>query len=204
MKTALIVIDVQNDFCPGGALAVNGGDEIIPLINAMWQHYDVRCLTQDWHPEGHSSFASSHEGKAPFDITKMFYGDQVLWPDHCVQDTHDARLASGLNIPHAQLIIRKGYHSKIDSYSAFVAADRKTKTGLTGYMRECGLQEVYVCGLATDFCVNWSAMDARQAGMDVWVIEDACRAIDLNGSLDSAWQDMEREGVQRISSANIQ
>tara|TARA_Y100000814_G_scaffold59153_1_gene36670 strand:+ start:904 stop:1611 length:708 start_codon:yes stop_codon:yes gene_type:complete len=202
--SVLLVVDVQNCFLPGGTLAVPNGDEIIPVINSLGEKFQNVIFTQDWHTQDQVSFASNHPGKEPFETVELSYGTQVLWPDHCVQDTHDARLASGLNIPHAQLIIRKGYHSEIDSYSAFVAADRKTKTGLTGYMRERGLQEVYVCGLATDFCVNWSAMDARQAGMDVWVIEDACRAIDLNGSLDSAWKDMEREGVQRISSADIQ
>ncbi|MBT05725.1 MAG: nicotinamidase/pyrazinamidase [Rhodospirillaceae bacterium] len=202
--SVLLVVDVQNCFLPGGTLAVPNGDEIIPVINSLGEKFQNIIFTQDWHTQDQVSFASNHPGKEPFETVELSYGTQVLWPDHCVQGTHDARLASGLNIPHAQLIIRKGYHSEIDSYSAFVAADRKTKTGLTGYMRERGLQEVYVCGLATDFCVNWSAMDARQAGMDVWVIEDACRAIDLNGSLDSAWKDMEREGVQRISSADIQ
>ncbi|MQF82420.1 MAG: bifunctional nicotinamidase/pyrazinamidase [SAR202 cluster bacterium] len=202
--SVLLVVDVQNCFLPGGTLAVPNGDEIIPVINSLGEKFQNVIFTQDWHTQDQVSFASNHPGKEPFETVELSYGTQVLWPDHCVQGTHDARLASGLNIPHAQLIIRKGYHSEIDSYSAFVAADRKTKTGLTGYMRERGLQEVYVCGLATDFCVNWSAMDARQAGMDVWVIEDACRAIDLNGSLDSAWKDMEREGVQRISSADIQ
>ena len=202
--SVLLVVDVQNCFLPGGTLAVPNGDEIIPVINSLGEKFQNVIFTQDWHTQDQVSFASNHPGKEPFETVELSYGTQVLWPDHCVQDTHDARLASGLNIPHAQLIIRKGYHSEIDSYSAFVAADRKTKTGLTGYMRERGLQEVYVCGLATDFWVNWSARDARQAGMDVWVIEDACRAIDLNGSLDSAWKDMEREGVQRISSADIQ
>ena len=202
--SVLLVVDVQNCFLPGGTLAVPNGDEIIPVINSLGEKFQNVIFTQDWHTQDQVSFASNHPGKEPFETVELSYGTQVLWPDHCVQGTHDARLASGLNIPHAQLIIRKGYHSEIDSYSAFVAADRKTKTGLTGYMRERGLQEVYVCGLATDFCVNWAAMVARQAGMDVWVIEDACRAIDLNGSLDSAWKDMEREGVQRISSADIQ
>jgi len=202
--SVLLVVDVQNCFLPGGTLAVPNGDEIIPVINSLGEKFQNVIFTQDWHTQDQVSFASNHPGKEPFETVELSYGTQVLWPDHCVQDTHDARLASGLNIPHAQLIIRKGYHSEIDSYSAFVAADRKTKTGLTGYMKERGLQQVYVCGLATDFCVNWSAIDARQAGMDVWVIEDACRAIDLNGSLDSAWKAMEREGVQRISFADIQ
>ena len=202
--SVLLVVDVQNCFLPGGTLAVPNGDEIIPVINSLGEKFQNVIFTQDWHTKNHASFASNHPGKNPFETIELSYGTQVLWPDHCVQGTEDARLSEGLNIPHAQLIIRKGYHTEIDSYSTFVAADGKTKTGLTGYMKERGLQKVYVCGLATDFCVSWSAIDARRAGMDVWVIEDACRAIDLNGSLNGAWKAMEREGVQRISSADIQ
>ena len=202
--SVLLVVDVQNCFLPGGTLAVPNGDEIIPVINSLGEKFQYVIFTQDWHTKNHASFASNHPGKNPFETIELSYGTQVLWPDHCVQGTEDARLSEGLNIPHAQLIIRKGYHTEIDSYSTFVAADGKTKTGLTGYMKERGLQQVYVCGLATDFCVSWSAIDARRAGMDVWVIEDACRAIDLNGSLNGAWKAMEREGVERISSADIQ
>ena len=201
--SVLLVVDVQNCFLPGGTLAVPDGNEIIPLINSLGEKFQNVIFTQDWHTENHASFASSHPGKEPFETIELSYGTQVLWPDHCVQGSDDALLAEGLNIPHAQLIIRKGYHNEIDSYSTFVAADGETKTGLTGYMRERGLQEVYVCGLATDFCVGWSAIDARRAGMDVWVIEDACRAIDLNGSLEAAWKSMEQEGVLRISSNDI-
>ena len=201
--SVLLVVDVQNCFLPGGTLAVPDGNEIIPLINSLGGKFQNVIFTQDWHTENHASFASSHPGKEPFETIELSYGSQVLWPDHCVQGSDDALLAEGLNIPHAQLIIRKGYHNEIDSYSTFVAADGETKTGLTGYMRERGLQEVYVCGLATDFCVGWSAIDARRAGMDVWVIEDACRAIDLNGSLEAAWESMKQEGVLRISSSDI-
>ena len=201
--SVLLVVDVQNCFLPGGTLAVPDGNKIIPIINSLGEKFQNVIFTQDWHTENHASFASSHPGKEPFETIELSYGTQVLWPDHCVQGSDDALLADGLNIPHAQLIIRKGYHNEIDSYSTFVAADGETKTGLTGYMRERGLQEVYVCGLATDFCVGWSAIDARRAGMDVWVIEDACRAIDLNGSLEAAWNSMEQEGVLRISSSDI-
>lgn len=201
--SVLLVVDVQNCFLPGGTLAVPDGNEIIPIINSLGKKFENVIFTQDWHTANHASFASSHPGKAPFETIELSYGTQVLWPDHCVQGSDDARLAEGLDIPHAQLIIRKGYHNEIDSYSTFVAADGETKTGLTGYMRERGLQEVYVCGLATDFCVGWSAIDARRAGMDVSVIEDACRAIDLNGSLEAAWKAMKQEGVLRISSSDI-
>ena len=201
--SVLLVVDVQNCFLPGGTLAVPNGNEIIPIINSLGKKFENVIFTQDWHTANHASFASSHPGKAPFETIELSYGTQVLWPDHCVQGSDDARLAEGLDIPHAQLIIRKGYHNEIDSYSTFVAADGETKTGLTGYMRERGLQEVYVCGLATDFCVGWSAIDARRAGMDVSVIEDACRAIDLNGSLEAAWKAMKQEGVLRISSSDI-
>lgn len=202
-NSVLLVVDVQNCFLPGGTLAVPDGNEIIPVINALGKKFENVIFTQDWHTENHASFASSHPGKNPFETIELSYGTQVLWPDHCIQGSDDARLAEGLNIPHAQLIIRKGYHSEIDSYSTFVAADGETKTGLTGYLKERGLNEVYVCGLATDFCVSWSAIDARRAGLGVSVIEDACRAIDLNGSLKAAWQAMKQEGVQRISSSEI-
>jgi nicotinamidase/pyrazinamidase len=160
-------------------------------------------LTQDWHPPGHASFASSHAGKQPFETTEMAYGTQVLWPDHCVRGTHDAALHAGLVVPHAQLLIRKGYHAGVDSYSAFQEADRKTPTGLAGYLRERGIEQVYVCGLATDFCVAWTALDARALGFATWVVEDATRAIDLNGSLAAAWQAMESQGVGRIDSKSM-
>ncbi|MFK8080697.1 MAG: bifunctional nicotinamidase/pyrazinamidase [Granulosicoccus sp.] len=199
----LLVIDVQNCFLPGGTLAVNGGDQIIPVINSLGQKFKNVVFTQDWHTPGHASFASSHPGKAPFETLEMPYGTQVLWPDHCVQGTEDAKLSSGLDIPHAQLIIRKGYHQQVDSYSTFVEADGETKTGLTGYLQERGLTNVYVCGLATDFCVSWSAQDAAAAGLTVSVIEDACRGIDLDGSVAAAWQAMAKAGIERIQSSDI-
>jgi len=185
---------------PGGALAVPKGDEVVPLINRLATRFANVVLTQDWHPRDHISFASSHPGQAPFSTIKLPYGDQVLWPLHCVQGTRGAELHPALDIPQAQLVIRKGHHREIDSYSAFMEADRKTSTGLAGYLRERGLSELYVCGLATDFCVAWTALDGRAAGFEVTVIEDACRAIDLEGSLARAWSEMRRTGVRRLSS----
>lgn len=202
-NAVLLVIDVQNCFVPGGTLPVAGGDEIVPLINRLAKKFENVVLTQDWHTPGHASFASSHAGKNPFETVKMPYGTQVLWPDHCIQGSKDAELAPGLDIPHAQLIIRKGYHNEVDSYSTFVAADGKTKTGLTGYLAERGLTDVYACGLATDFCVSWSAIDAAGAGLNVSVIEDACRGINLNGSVAAAWASMAKAGVGRIQSGDI-
>lgn len=202
-NAVLLVIDVQNCFLPGGTLAVNGGNEIIPVINALGQKFKNVVFTQDWHTQNHTSFASSHPGKKPFETIELPYGTQVLWPDHCIQGSDDAKLAAGLNIPHAQLIIRKGYHSEVDSYSTFVAADKTTKTGLTGYLLERGLTDVYVCGLATDFCVSWSAIDARAAELSVSVIEDACRGIDLNDSVNAAWASMKKAGVKRLKSGDI-
>ena len=201
--SALIVVDVQNGFCTGGGLAVADGEAVVPVINALSAAFENVVLTQDWHPPGHLSFASSHAGKRPFETTTLAYGEQVLWPDHCVQGTHDAALHADLAIPHAQLIIRKGYHREIDSYSAFMEADGQTPTGLAGYLQGRGITSVYVCGLATDFCVAYTALDARTAGFDVTVIEDACRAIDMNGSLAAAWQQMAAAGVGRMQSADI-
>jgi nicotinamidase/pyrazinamidase len=195
--TCLLVVDVQNDFMPGGALAVPGGDEVVPVINRLVARFDNVVLTQDWHPRRHISFASSHPGKQPFETTRLAYGTQVLWPDHCVQGTSGAVFHPDLDVTKAQLVIRKGHHAGIDSYSAFLEADRKTATGLAGYLRERGFGTLYVCGLATDFCVAWSALDARAAGFEVTVIEDACRAIDLDGSLARAWLDMAAAGVKR-------
>lgn len=200
----LIVVDVQNDFMPGGALAVPRGDEIVPLVNRLAARFDNVVLTQDWHPQGHASFASSHPGRKPFETITLAYGPQVLWPDHCVQGTSGAALHQDLAIPHAQLIVRKGHHRDIDSYSAFLEADRRTPTGLAGYLRERGLGRLYVCGLATDFCVAWTALDARAAGFETTVIEDACRAIDLQGSLAKAWSAMASAGVTRTDSARLQ
>ncbi|MGQ7846504.1 bifunctional nicotinamidase/pyrazinamidase [Granulosicoccus sp. 3-233] len=199
----LLVIDVQNCFLPGGTLPVSDGDQVIPIINELGRKFDNVVFTQDWHTPGHASFASSHQEKQPFETIEMPYGTQVLWPDHCVQGSTDAQLADGLDIPHAQLIIRKGYHSEVDSYSTFVEADGSTKTGLTGYLQERGLSKVYVCGLATDFCVSWSAQDAAAAGLSVSVVEDACRGIDLDGSVAAAWKAMTDAGVARIRSSDI-
>jgi nicotinamidase/pyrazinamidase len=194
----LIVVDVQNGFMPGGGLPVPRGDEVVPVINALSRQFANVVLTQDWHPAEHASFASSHVGKQPYEVMSLAYGDQVLWPDHCVQGTQDAALHPELNIPHAQLIIRKGFHAGVDSYSAFQEADRKTSTGLAAYLKARNLSEVHVCGLATDFCVAWTALDARAAGFKVTVHEAACRAIDLNGSLDAAWAQMLAAGVRRL------
>jgi nicotinamidase/pyrazinamidase len=196
----LIVVDVQNDFMPGGALAVPRGDEVVPVINRLAARFENVVLTQDWHPRAQVSFASSHPGKKPFETIRLPYGEQVLWPDHCVQGTPGAAFHAALAVPHAQLVVRKGYHQDVDSYSAFLEADRKTSTGLAGYLRERGLTRLFFCGLATDFCVAWSALDARAAGFEATVIEDACRAIDLEGSLAKAWSDMAAAGVRRVAS----
>ena len=201
--SVLIVVDAQNGFMPGGGLPVPHGDEVVPVINRIGRLFPNVVLTQDWHPAGHASFASSHAGKAPFERIAMPYGEQVLWPDHCVQGTHDAALHQDLDLPHAQLIIRKGFHPRVDSYSAFVEADRSTTTGLAAYLHARGLRTTYICGLATDFCVAWTALDARVAGFEAVVIEDACRAIDFNGSLARAWHDMLAAGVRRMQSSHL-
>ena len=198
MKTAnaaLIVVDVQNDFCPGGALAVAGGDEVVPPINAMIPEFAACVLTQDWHPSDHTSFASQHTGKAPFDMTKVAYGDQVLWPDHCVQGSTGAEFHSDLNAVAAELIIRKGFRRGIDSYSAFFENDQTTPTGLEGYLRSRGLSSLTLTGLATDFCVLYSAMDAVKLGFDVHLALNACRGIDIDGSLSAAMEKMKAAGV---------
>lgn len=192
----LIVVDVQNDFCPGGALAVPKGDEVVPVINQLLSRFENVVLTQDWHPRDHASFASSHPGRKPFETVDLPYGQQVLWPNHCVQGTPGAAFHPALNTEKAQLVVRKGFHREIDSYSAFLEADRDTTTGLAGYLKEKGLRELYVCGLATDFCVAWTALDARATGFEVTVIEDACRAIDLEGSLARARADLAAAGVR--------
>jgi nicotinamidase/pyrazinamidase len=202
-QDVLLVVDVQNCFLPGGSLAVKDGDKVIPVINRIAPSFEHVILTQDWHTAGHVSFASSHGGKKPFDTVALPYGSQVLWPDHCVQGTEGAELSRELKIPHAELVIRKGYRKHIDSYSAFYEADGKTPTGLTGYLRDRGLTGVFLCGLATDFCVFWSAMDARKAGFTASVIEDACRGIDAGGSLARAWTEMAGAGVKRIQSSEI-
>ena len=202
-KDALIVVDVQNDFCPGGRLAVQKGDEVVPLVNALAQRFANVVLTQDWHPPGHQSFATSHPGRKPFDSIKLPYGEQVLWPDHCVQGSDGAALHKDLSVPQAQLLIRKGYNKDVDSYSAFLEADRKTRTGLEGYLEERGIKRVFVCGLATDFCVAWTALDARKLGFAAAVIEDACRAIDNQGSLAAAWEKVKKAGVMRVQSGDF-
>ncbi len=199
----LLVMDVQNDFLPGGALAVPDGDQVIPVVNRLARAFGRVVLTQDWHPRDHVSFAANHPGTQPFGMIDLPYGPQVLWPVHCVQGSTGAALADGLDVPHAQLIVRKGYHQQIDSYSALFEADRKTPTGLLGYLRELGIRHVFCVGLATDFCVAWSALDARAAGLDVTVIEDACRAIDLNGSLAQAWQRMADAGITRMQASEV-
>lgn len=191
----LLVVDLQNDFCPGGALAVPWGDEIVPLVNRLGARFADVVLTQDWHPIGHSSFASSHPGKEPFQTVEAPYGTQVLWPDHCVQGTHGANFHADLDLPHAELIVRKGFHKEIDSYSAFYENDHRTPTGLAGYLRERGFTRLYICGLATDFCVAYSAQDAVRESFHVVVLEDACRAIDLDGSLAAAKTAMHEAGV---------
>ena len=196
MSKALIVIDIQNDFCPGGALAVAGGDAIIPRVNALMDDFSVRVLTQDWHPADHSSFAANHPGAQPFGLIDMPYGPQVLWPVHCVQGTEGAAFHSALKTDPADLVIRKGFHAAIDSYSAFFENDHETPTGLEGYLRTRGVTDLTLVGLATDFCVAYSAIDAAKLGFAVTVLEGACRAIDLDGSLDKARADMRAAGVR--------
>jgi nicotinamidase/pyrazinamidase len=197
---ALLIVDLQNDFCPGGALEVPEGDQIVPLVNDLADQFAHVIQTQDWHPEGHQSFASSHSGHDPYDVIEVDYGDQVLWPDHCVQGTEGAEFHPDLDTAQAELIIRKGFRPEIDSYSAFYENDGETSTGLAGYLRERDIDTLYLCGLATDFCVKWSAVDGRKEGFDVYVIEDATRGIDQNGSLAQAWEEMNDAGVQVVSS----
>jgi nicotinamidase/pyrazinamidase len=198
-SAALIVIDVQYSFLPGGSLAVPSGDKVIAVINGIAGTFPNVVLTQDWHPPGHVSFASSHPGKTPMQQVTLAYGPQMLWPDHCVQGTHGAEIHEGVGVPHAQLIIRKGFTRHVDSYSAFIEADGASRTGLDGYLRARGIDAVYLVGLATDFCVAWTALDARKLGFEATVIEDACAAIDVGGSLADAWRRMHQAGVARIS-----
>ena len=201
--TVLIIVDAQYGFMPGGGLAVSDGDAVVPVINRIAPRFANVVLTQDWHPADHISFAANHPGRAPFETITLPYGEQVLWPTHCVQGTRDAALHDDLRVPQAQLIIRKGFHRDVDSYSAFMEADRRTSTGLAAYLKARGITKLYLCGLATDYCVAWSAQDARAAGFEATVIEDACRAIDLNGSLARAWADMAAAGVGRVQSTDI-
>ena len=197
-EAALIVIDMQNDFCPGGALAVAGGDEIVPVVNRLIEEARHVILTQDWHPAGHSSFASSHPGKAPFETVTMPYGEQTLWPDHCVQGSPGADFHPGLRWTTAELVVRKGFRTGIDSYSAFFENDHRTPTGLAGYLRERGISKVSLCGLATDFCVAFSALDAVAEGFSTSVVLGACRGIDLNGSLAAMTRRMRDASVELI------
>ena len=194
-REVLLIVDVQNDFCPGGALPVPQGDDIVPVVNRLGREFAHVILTQDWHPRGHASFASSRPGKQPFDTIEMSYGQQILWPDHCVQGTHGAAFHRGLDVPHAELVIRKGFRSTIDSYSAFRENDRRTPTGLASYLKVRGFERVTLCGLATDFCVLFSAIDAREAGFEVSLAASACRAIDVDGSLARAMRSMSKAGV---------
>ena len=202
--SALIVVDVQTCFVAGGTLAVQHGEDVVPVINKIAPAFQNVVLTQDWHPPGHASFASTYPDKKPFETIEVAYGNQVLWPDHCVQGTPDATLEPDLRIPQAELILRKGFHKDVDSYSAFQEADRKTSTGLQGYLEQRGIKTLFVTGLATDFCVAWTALDARKAAFETYVIEDACRGIDLNGSLAAAWREMQKNGVKRIQSTAIE
>jgi nicotinamidase/pyrazinamidase len=211
MKTALrpgpedvlLVIDVQNGFCAGGTLAVPGAGEIVPIVNRIAQRFANVVLTQDWHPKGHRSFASAHRGRKPFETIELGYGPQVLWPDHCVQGTKSAEFHPDLDIPHARLIVRKGLHPGIDSYSAFFENDRTTPTGLGGYLRERGLTRIFLVGLALDFCVRYTAEDARKSGFSAVIIEDACRAIDMAGSLDAARKSFAALGIDCVESSGI-
>ena len=200
---ALLVIDVQNDFCPGGKLAVPGGDEIVPLINDLLGGFDHVLFTQDWHPRGHSSFASSYNGKKPFDTVELSYGAQILWPEHCIQGSSGAEFHPDLDVKRGELIIRKGFRSQIDSYSAFFENDQKTPTGLTGYLRERGIDTLYLAGLATDFCVHWSAVDGRKQGFEVYVVRDATRAIDSEGSLDRAMHRIREADAQIVTAEEV-
>jgi nicotinamidase/pyrazinamidase len=200
---ALLLIDLQPDFMPGGALAVPGGDEILPLVNSLAERFDHVLLTQDWHPFGHISFASTHEGQQPYAQIQAPYGPQTLWPDHCVQHTAGAALHPALDIPHAELILRKGFRSEIDSYSAFVENDRTTATGLAGYLRERGLTRLFLAGLAYDFCVRFSAIDGKALGFETIVIEDACRAVGLPGSVDATSAAFAAAGVPHLNSAAV-
>jgi nicotinamidase/pyrazinamidase len=194
-REVLIIVDVQNDFCPGGALAVPDGDAIVPAVNRLAGEFSHVVLTQDWHPPGHASFAGSHPGRRPFETIALDYGPQTLWPDHCVQGTKGAAVHPGLEVPRAELVLRKGFRSEIDSYSAFRENDRATPTGLAGYLRERGLNHITLCGLATDYCVLYSALDARAAGFTVEIATNACRGIDLDGSLARALEAMAEAGV---------
>jgi len=201
---ALLVIDMQNDFCPGGALAVRDGDAVVPIINALGQRFEHVLLTQDWHPESHISFASSHPGKVPYTVTEVAYGPQTLWPDHCLQDSQGAAFHPALDLPHAELIVRKGFRREVDSYSAFLENDHTTPTGLAGYLRERGLQRLFLCGLAYDFCVRFSAIDGTALGFECLVIEDASRAVALPGSVGATNAAFADASVRRVTSQQLE
>lgn len=202
-RDVLLVVDVQNDFCPGGALSVPRGDELVPVVNRLAQRFPHVVLTQDWHPPGHLSFASSHPGRKPYDAITVSYGTQILWPDHCVQDTPGAQFHTDLHIARAELVLRKGYRSDIDSYSAFYENDRRTPTGLAGYLRERAFTRIFIAGLAFDFCVRYSAQDALREGFTVVVIEDACRGIDVDGSVAATRRDFAAAGVTIMTAEHI-
>ena len=199
----LLLVDVQNDFCPGGKLAVPGGHEVVPVVNALARRFRHVVLTQDWHPAGHQSFASSHPGRKPFDTIEVAYGPQILWPDHCIQGTPGAEFHADLDIPHTALVVRKGFRREIDSYSAFYENDRKTPTGLGGYLRERGFKRIFIVGLALDFCVRYSAEDARREGFEVVVIEDACRGIGVGGSVKETMEGLARLGIATVKAGTL-
>ncbi|HKL14881.1 MAG TPA: bifunctional nicotinamidase/pyrazinamidase [Balneolaceae bacterium] len=200
---ALLIVDLQNDFCEGGALEVPGGSSIVPTVNTLIDSFDAVIQTQDWHPSGHASFASHHEGKNPYDTIEMDYGTQVLWPDHCVRGSKGAEFHPDLNTTKSQVIIRKGFRPEIDSYSAFFENDHKTKTGLTGYLKTRGITDLYMVGLATDFCVKWSVTDGLKEGFNVFIVEDAVKGIDIDGSVNEAWDEMKSEGVSIVQSESL-
>lgn len=202
-EQALLIIDVQNDFCPGGALEVPEGDRVVPVINRLSEAFDIVLQTQDWHPEGHSSFASSHEGRDPFETVEMSYGEQVLWPDHCVQGSEGAEFHPDLVTRRSQLIVRKGFRREIDSYSAFYENDNETVTGLAGYLRSRNIDTLYTAGLATDFCVKWSVLDGLREGFGIRIVEDAVRGIDIEGSVDRAWSEMLDAGAGKVRSSDL-
>jgi len=202
-RDVLLVVDVQNDFCLGGSLAIADGDAVVPAVNRLAGAFARIVVTQDWHPPGHLSFASSHSGKQPFETVTLGYGSQTLWPDHCVQDTPGAAFHDALDVPRVELVLRKGYHKEIDSYSAFYENDRATPTGLAGYLRERGLKRVFCVGLALDFCVRYSAEDAAKAGFETFVITDACRALDTAGSLEAAHRGFADFGVRVIEAGAL-
>ncbi len=200
---ALLAVDLQNDFCPGGALGIAGSDEIVPVVNALARAFPHVILTQDWHPPGHISFASAHRGAKPYQTIAAPYGPQALWPDHCIQNSHGAKFHPGLDVPHAELVLRKGYRLDIDAYSAFLENDHVTPTGLAGYLRERGLTRLFLCGLAYDFCVRFTAIDGTSQDFECLVIEDATRAVKLPGSIDATWQAFAEAGIQRIQAEEI-